>query len=513
MKKTIAKIMAAAMVLSTIAAPNVFAADTYTIKDAKDLAANATITLDGRTIFSSGSWTSGNIGADEDDLIEDDEDYIVIGTDEMTALSAGDADALYGTAYQDNYVNLTASIPVIADAYDEESKTIDGTKNAVTAVSAAAGTLTSSSEYFMYNLLAGTTGEFSVSDNTEFKDVVVNARSSRDLVEWRVRFVNGRGWVAAPFFNTGYAATMEIIRQLNAGNIINIPMAITIQANGRVFDTGWTLRWWFGTNNGNVNDDYWNAIVKLKADNNRYTPIRVHVDAVDGSIAGLNGLYVQIVNGTKVQFVTANQRLIATTDLTTTALADNKLVIQDVQTNDLALLKSDAAKGKNLMLDEAFLFRTQDNVNNNSLSGAGDQVYDFSVLGQNTDLGTISIGKISDIRSRLFKDCKEKLVHAKNVKWIRNGAFRKNKQLKKAILSDDVSMKKINEKSFYDCKKLNTVKVKVNTLKQVGKNAFGGSTDKKGLKFNLKAGNKTQYNKAVKLFKKSGVKKAKFRKI
>ena len=36
--------------------------------------------------------------------------------------------------------------------------------------------------------------------------------------------------------------------------------------------------------------------------------------------------------------------------------------------------------------------------------------------------------------------------------------------------------------------------------------------NKKGLKFNLKA-NKKQYDKAVKLFKNSGVKKAKFRKI
>ena len=87
------------------------------------------------------------------------------------------------------------------------------------------------------------------------------------------------------------------------------------------------------------------------------------------------------------------------------------------------------------------------------------------------------------------------------------------KQLKKAIIGSEANkMKKINEKAFYDCKKLTTVKTSGKSLKHVGKSAFGGTTDKKNLTFKIK-GNKTQFNKAVKLFKKSGVKKAKFKKI
>ena len=45
---------------------------------------------------------------------------------------------------------------------------------------------------------------------------------------------------------------------------------------------------------------YWNAFVKLKASNNRYIPIRVHVDAIDGTLNNLNGLYAEVVNGSVI---------------------------------------------------------------------------------------------------------------------------------------------------------------------------------------------------------------------
>ena len=519
MKKTIAKIMAAAMVLSTIAAPNVLAASIFnSASDAAAFAKDARVYIDGQLAYKYGSWVQGNYGAYEDGAFDETEDAanaFALTEQQMTKLLYATQDSATNYDYDEAVLGggvINAEAPVMEVATTGKTTGLTAsdavTPSAAASVKDYATTATTTELSDIYKTIGVWVSKDTV-ENGNFNDIVVNARSSRDCVNWRV--AGGFAW---PSFDFGVNGTAEIVRQLNAGNVILVPMTVQFWNGTRWQDTALTRWMWFwNVNTATADDDYWNAIVKLKADNNRYTPIRVHVDAVEGSIAGLQGLYVQVVNGTTVQFVTADRRLIGTNNIAITALADNRLQIQDVQPNDLALLKSDAAKGKNLMLDEAYLFRTADALNNSSYYGAGDLVYDFSILGQNTDLGTVSIGKISDIRSRIFKECKEKLVHAKNVKWIRNGAFRKNKQLKKAILSDDTSMKKINEKAFYDCKKLNTVKVKVNTLKQVGKNAFGGSTDKKGLKFNLKCGNKTQYNKAVKLFKKSGVKKAKFRKI
>ena len=277
---------------------------------------------------------------------------------------------------------------------------------------------------------------------------------------------------------------------VTAGTLNEVVGTFTLKLGGAITVTG---------------DDYWNGFVKLKGDNNRFAPIRVHVDLYDS----LNDPKVLINNAIIVQ--NGNVNLVAVDRFTD--WSNNKLTIYDVHPTDMAYLKSDLAKGKNLMLDEVYVWYGDSDFwrsYNTTWWDSLDYWYDLADL---TTFATVNLGKVTDIRSRVFKEGKEKLVHAKNVKFIRNGAFRKNKQLKKAILSDDTSMKKINEKAFYDCKKLDTVKVKVKTLKQVGKNAFGGSTDKKSLKFNLKASNKTQYNKAVKLFKKSGVKKAKFRKI
>ena len=257
---------------------------------------------------------------------------------------------------------------------------------------------------------------------------------------------------------------------------------------------------------GAITDDssYWNAFVKLKASNNRYVPIRVHVDVTNGTYTNY-GLYAEVLTNNSISWKNGN-KVVYTVDNTIVSvgnLRDFRLQVQDVHSDDLALLRSDAAKGKTLDLTDAYIF---------DVTGS-DVYYNWLTGGVYTDVATINVGKIQDIRSGLFKNAKEKKIQAKNVKWIRNGAFRSNKQLKTAILSDDSSMKKIHEKSFYKCKKLTKVKVNVKTLKAVGKNAFGDSTDKKSLTFNLKSGNKTKYNKAVKLFKKSGVKKAKFRKI
>ena len=510
MKKTIAKIMAAAMVLSTVAAPNVLAQNTKdTITgitgDATVFQKDAEYSLDGVSKSVNSNW-DGEYGAVSYAEAQEGIQSTKITETQMADLIAGNGDALSGSSIITGGESLTFGY-----TGDPDNGVLDSKKNAVTAVEAESNNYeTTTDEDIIDKILSDRMfDKTTVYGNDEFKDVVQNDLGSRSCVKWRVNRNTGRAW---PFFDFSVTGTASIVRQLNAGNAILLPMTVQVQRGGVWRSTRRTRwRWFWNINTVNANDDYWNAIVKLKADRNRYTPIRVHVDVQEGSLDGINGLFVQIVNGTVVNVV--DNGVIGTRNIIDTTWMNNKLQIMDVQDDDLALLKSDIAKGKNLMLDEAYLFDVTDALNNNSYSAAGPGYIDFDVLGQNIDLGTASIGKITDIRSRLFKDCKEKLVHAKNVKFIRNGAFRKNKQLKKAILSDDTSMKRINEKAFYDCKKLNTVKVKVNTLKQVGKNAFGGSTDKKGLKFNLKCGNKTQYNKAVKLFKKSGVKKAKFRKI
>ena len=513
MKKTIAKIMAAAMVLSTIAAPNVLASELYkgvtvTGSNAARFADGSTLELDGDEVLVDGKWQ------DLDKLGQYNTEFSK--TDKTGFISASDMENLLKGTNSLDYQDSTVTMYTEIAGQPDENGEISWANNSVTAVGATSNNVAVITDTeSIFDILDGVNSTLYLKttvNNKAYNDVVTNDFSSRQYVQWRRTWTFANGWQVRPWFDFSYAETYEIVRQLNAGNAIRVPMAVTVVNpwTNRVIDTGATRWRWFWTANVNQDDDYWNAIVKLKADRNRYTPIRVHVDVQEGSLDGIDGLFVQVVNRTVVNVV--RNGVIGTGNITTTGWVNNKLQIQDVQDDDLALLKSDIAKGKNLMLDEAYLFDVTDDLNNNSFAGAGAGYYDFTALGQDTDLGTISIGKITDIRSRLFKDCKEKLVHAKNVKWIRNGAFRKNKQLKKAILSDDTSMKKINEKAFYDCKKLNTVKVKVNTLKQVGKSAFGGSTDKKGLKFNLKAGNKTQYNKAVKLFKKSGVKKAKFRK-
>ena len=247
-------------------------------------------------------------------------------------------------------------------------------------------------------------------------------------------------------------------------------------------------------------DQRWNGYVMLEQDNNVWTPIRVHYSVLGSSALWDNENNI-IVN------YSANgwSGVIANWDGVNT-ISDRKLEIDDVNSYDMQLLKSDYAKGKNLQLNYVYKF----------YGDAGK--YTAYTAWNDTDrlwiddFSTEKVGKVDTISARLFKETKVKLVKAEYAKFIHNGAFRKNKQLKKVIIGTEASAKKINEKAFYDCKKLKTAKIGVKTIKRVGKSAFGGSTDKKGLKFNLK-GNKTQYNKAVKLLKKSGVKKAKFRKI
>ena len=144
-----------------------------------------------------------------------------------------------------------------------------------------------------------------------------------------------------------------------------------------------------------------------------------------------------------------------------------------------------------------------------------DYVYDRTNTTESTTANTAF--RIRTISSRIFKEGKFQAVSGlgdDGAKWIRhihNGAFRKCKQLKKVNLDTSKKIRKINEKAFYDCKKLATVKLDGRNLKKIGTNAFKGT--KSNIKFKIKANTKTQYNKAVKMIKKAAPKKAKFYKI
>ncbi len=89
---------------------------------------------------------------------------------------------------------------------------------------------------------------------------------------------------------------------------------------------------------------------------------------------------------------------------------------------------------------------------------------------------------------------------------IRSGAFKNSKNISKVVLGSNI--KKIGANAFSGCSKLGKIYINANNLKSVGKNAFKGV--KKKAKVTVYARDKQTYNKAVKMLKKAGLKKAKF---
>ena len=85
-------------------------------------------------------------------------------------------------------------------------------------------------------------------------------------------------------------------------------------------------------------------------------------------------------------------------------------------------------------------------------------------------------------------------------------AFAGNKKIKTVTLGKNIT--KIGTKAFYKAKNLSQITVNGNTIKSIGKNAFSGV--KKNCKITVRAKDKKQYNKIVKLIKKAGAKKVKF---
>ena len=85
-------------------------------------------------------------------------------------------------------------------------------------------------------------------------------------------------------------------------------------------------------------------------------------------------------------------------------------------------------------------------------------------------------------------------------------AFAGNKKIKTVTLGKNIT--KIGTKAFYKAKNLSQITVNGNTIKSIGKNAFSGV--KKNCKITVRAKDKKQYKKIVKLIKKAGAKKVKF---
>ena len=504
MKKTIAKIMAAAMVISSIAAPNVLAAGTDEGTLGNVFAAsvafktNAAHGGNSASLVTQGASSANSIKVE---LSSDEMTKIVGMTSDVTITVGTLSGSIYSTDGTDKSTidNLVTKVntdkstsysvtSVTADALVSDSmKTVDLDATDV------AGGLVDTEVINEDTSKEVVNGDFKAVvnpyDGRRWLRLVINADGT-----WGVRF--NWAWINANATNR--ARFLDWMAKIQDGDELDVVFPVRVLVAGAWQRVNLTV----GLLNPDTvtYDSYWNGFVKLKGDNNTFIPIRVHYEVKSGLVNGFdnNALFMTVIG---------NQTIFGG-NINAETLANQKLAIYNVNSYDLALLQSDVAKGKNLMLDQIYVFDGDD-----SYVTAWDNWNDSIWLKIN-DYTNVSVGKVDTIHARVFKNCKEKLVNAENAKFINNGAFRKNKQLKKIIVGTEVSsVKKINEKAFYDCKKLTTAKIKVNNIKHVGKAAFGGSTDKKSLIFKLKCGNKTQYNKAVKLFKKSGVKKAKFKKI
>ena len=477
MKKTIAKIMAAAMVLSTVVAPNAQAAIkdvtstnlTFAYAGITDTDGDvANILKSGYTIDFELNETASDalVKAVSDSSTTYDESYYSYNGVALT--EAGVYVNTAGAAITNNSVTTNtnaAKVPV--DSLDDAAARID--------------------TYY---------DDDKVTVNGEYNDVVTD-RSRR---AWAVPFFNGAN-LQMNFFRTAANASVfdEFVRKLNNGAVVRVPVVFNVPGVGPV--AGF-VRVWFRTTVNWADTNYWNGIVKLKGNNDTYTPIRVHYAVESGAVAGANGLAIIESTGTGL--------IINGTRVAASALANQRLELVSVNSYDLEILQSDLAKGKNLLLDKIYAFTTDGATNDNGLFSAYTQNVDWATTAVNTTLDTTSVGKITTIHATLFKGCKEKFVNAENAKFINNGAFRKNKQLKKAVIGTEKNLKKVNSKAFYDCKKLATVRLSGKTLKQVGSSAFKNC--KSNMIFKIK-GNSTQVKKAWAKIKKQAPAKAKYAKI
>lgn len=118
--------------------------------------------------------------------------------------------------------------------------------------------------------------------------------------------------------------------------------------------------------------------------------------------------------------------------------------------------------------------------------------------------------KVTEIASSTYKNNKKITTVAlgKNITNVGKDAFKGTTKLTKADLGKS-KVSSIGKNAFSGAKKLGDIKLNGNTLKSVGKDAFKGV--KKNCKITIQAKNKAQYNKIVKMIKKSGAKNVKYK--
>ena len=485
MKKTIAKIMAAAMVLSTVVAPNALAA-TISAGTAVKI---ADLTFAGEAIYQDGEFTNNYFDVELTSAAALD----LIGINSSTYAAASEYYIEDNTSSGSGAV--AASIYVNAGTNPGESTNVDAA--VTTATSSALADKATLNSTGVENLEASWTQKkvatSKITVNGKYNDTV----ESDDIARWYRILWNGT--TVTPQFKTDYATFDTWMAKLRNGGIVVGYAPVVNAAGATLFTIPVRLR---VVGVGTDGDDYWNGIVQLKGNNDTFIPIRVRYTVESGT-------YLE--NTTIAMNVTGNGLVFADgSRVSLTQLSSRRLQLVAVNPYDLELLKSDTAKGKNLILNDVYTFDESGLLNDNGLYSAMSQYDDWGVLNVNEDIKVVSVGKINTIHSQLFKGAKEKFVKAEYAKFINNGAFRKNKQLKKAYIGNEKNLKKVNSKAFYDCKKLATVKLSGKALKNVGSGAFKNC--KSNMIFKIK-GNSTQVKKAWAKIKKQAPAKAKYAKI
>ena len=486
MKKTIAKIMAAAVALSTVVAPNVNATTAVNGRNPvnfqslqiSQLATNANTknhnligvnTVGSRSNPVDAGFTI-NYGADGNAASVTSDMYLT-----GTSFALGNDLLFFNPADLANvWVQITDAATTPVDVSDFDGDTVNGAKSAAVAT------------------LATNNGV----DNSGSTALARVQSAIKDIKTDEVKVSNIANAVTNK--EKGSAISNNVLQQTVSNGIFKVDQYI----GGDIFDGGYTIladgRIQFLINTRNAT-----KTAQLQAAADSTSPVVFKL-----TMTFANGLtdWNNIAIGTKEVWVRLASQEEADYDGYVILHQDNGKnrhigVNYKVDTSGYAtieaanntVLKSDVVKGGRLYLD---------------------YVYDRTNTGENTALA--SAYKIRTIGSRVFKDSKFQVIGGlgdDGANWIRNihnGAFRSCKQLKKVNLGDQKKLRKINSKAFKGCKKLATVKLDGRGLKQVGSKAFEGC--KSNITFKIK-GSSSQAKKAWAKIKKQAPKKAKYSKF
>ena len=488
MKKTIAKIMAAAVVLSSVIAPNVNAASSLTTAQT---ALAAPVQLTGLHLSQVSATLSGNVNTH--DLLSTD----LVGT-RNNPVDAG---------FTVNRNTAGQIVSVDSDLY------LTGTSRALN------GDLLYFDAGAVYVQVANAVTPISVNDFTANADAL-NTSTTKGLNLATINTITGQSYAsaeaAAKAIATGEVDVTDITRgvssQGDGSKIANNVLKTTVSSEGifkedkyigaTVFDGGYQV----------MADGHFRFLVG--------TPSTQDTAYIEAALNSSDPIVLRMTVGFDNTVVRDGNNVAIPDKQAWVRLASQEAADYD----GYVILHQDNGYdrhiGVNYSVANGYATITKANMDvlNSDVAKGGRLYLDYVYNRTNTSASTSTLAyKIRTIGSRVFKEGKFQVISGLNsdgAKWIRNihnGAFRKCKQLKKVNLDTSKKIRKINEKAFYDCKKLATVKLDGRNLKKIGSKAFSGT--KSNINFRIKANTKTQYNKAVKMLKKAAPKKAKFTKI